>query len=294
MGRKAVHLFITGGYDSTFMLCKMSRRSLLLQPIYVFNKGRDSREYELGSIKKILKILSSHPDTKAKIAPIRIIDLDNLKIDSEINAARRSLCKKIGHLGWQYDYLATIAKDIGMVGVGIEYSPPEGDTGETEILSNYTRLIPDRLYGFIIDKEASDPAVKTVFEHMFFPIADITEPEMQNWAKENGYDEVMHSTWFCHSPIDNLPCGLCPPCEEKMGSKMEHLLPEESKRRYYRAKKCDVFGRRLSRKIKKLKSGTSKRNTPVTAKNQCFLVGIVFIILLSQCGPHYQHNLNLF
>lgn len=250
MRKETLHLFTTGGYDSTFMLCKMSRRNLSLQPIYVFNKDRDSREYELSSIRKTLKALSVHPGTKAEIAPVKIINLDDVKIDPEIAAARRDIRKRIGHLGWQYDYLATIAKEIGMVGVGIEYSPPEGDTGETEILSKLTRLVPDKLYAFVIDKKVSDPAVKTVFENMFFPIADITEPEMQNWAEKNGYDDIMRSTWFCHSPINGSPCGLCPPCEEKMGSEMGFLLPEEAKKRYYKAKKLNILGRRLSRLVK--------------------------------------------
>lgn len=71
MGRKAVHIFVTGGYDSTFMFCKMSRRSLLLQPIYVFNKGRDSREYELGYRAKKCDVFGRRLSRKIKKAKIR-------------------------------------------------------------------------------------------------------------------------------------------------------------------------------------------------------------------------------
>lgn len=257
---KRAAIFVTGGWDSTFMFCKLSRLPITIEPIYVSNKERKSREYEMKAIDKTFHSLIKHPATKAKILPIKIIELNNIEIDQSIRKARRNLKKKTG-LGYQYDYLATIAKDLGPVGVGIENSPPEGDTGETAILTRLAKLIPGP-YGQIVEQKNSDSDVNTVFGNMFFPIADITEPEMQDWAKKNGYDDIMHSTWFCHSPINGSPCGLCPPCEEKMGSEMGFLLPEEAKKRYYKAKKWDFLGEKLSRPIKrwKIKRLTKQRH----------------------------------
>lgn len=247
--KSKINLFVTGGWDSTFMLCKLSRQAFDITPVYVLNTERQSRDVELSAIKKIISLLSKHPQTKASIAPIKIINLADITVDPEIKTARRSLMKRVGSLGYQYDYLATIAKDLGKVGVGIENSPPAGDTGETTILTTLAKLI-HKPYGFVVDQDLSDPEVNLVFGNMFFPIADITEPEMHAWAEQNGYSHIMKLTWFCHSPINGEPCGLCRPCEEKMGSKMEFLLPEESQKRYYKAKKWDFLGERLSRPIK--------------------------------------------
>ncbi len=248
--RPKINLFVTGGWDSTFMLCKLSRQAVDITPVYVLNVRRQSRDIELAAIKKIIRFLSKHPQTKANIAAIKIINLADVVVDPEIVAARRSLMRRVGSLGYQYDYLATIAKSLGKVGVGIENSPPEGDTGETAILTTLTKL-KNTPYGFVVDQKSSDPEVNLVFGNMFFPISDITEPEMKDWAEKNGYDHIMKHIWFCHSPINGAPCGLCRPCEEKMGSKMEFLLPEESKKRYFRAKKLNVLGEKLSRPIKR-------------------------------------------
>ena len=225
-----ISVFVTGGWDSTFMLCKLSRQKLVINPIYVLNQKRESRDFELASINKIVRALSKHPGTKAKISPIKIINLEEIDVDPAIVAARRRLMRRVG--------------------VGIEYSPPEGDTGETAILTRLTKLVPGT-FGLVIDKSSSDSDIDLVFGKMFFPIADITELEMQSWAEKNGYSDIMKLTWFCHSPIDDKPCGLCRPCEEKMGSNMDFLLPEEAKERYYRAKKLSFLGERFSRPLKR-------------------------------------------
>ncbi len=253
---EVVHLFITGGFDSTFMLCKMSRLPITIEPIYIYNEERLSREYEQRAIARIIQAIVKHPDTKASIVPIKNIELKTIKVDQSIIGARKRLMKKVGHIGKQYDYLATVAKSYGLVGLGLEnlrgLGLEDGASlgGIDKLFINYIKLVPGP-YGAKIDQDKSNPDVNLVFGNMFFPIWDITEPEMDKWSKKNGYDDIMRSTWFCHSPINGSPCGLCPPCEEKMGSKMEHLLPEEAKKRYYKAKKLSFLGSKLSRIIKR-------------------------------------------
>ena len=105
-----ISVFVTGDWDSTFMLCKLSRQKLVINPIYVLNQKRESRDFELASINKIVRALSKHPGTKAKISPIKIINLEEIDVDPAIVAARRRLMRRVGSLGYQYDYLATLAK----------------------------------------------------------------------------------------------------------------------------------------------------------------------------------------
>ena len=45
-------------------------------------------------------------------------------------------------------------------------------------------------------------------------------------------ENVMKKIWFCHAPINGIPCGTCRPCQQKMECKMDFLLPKKSQLRY--------------------------------------------------------------
>lgn len=246
-----VHLFITGGWDSTFMLCKLSRRSVTVKPIYVLNPKRKSHNKELAVAKTIIKAVRKHPNTKAEIKNLKIINLSDINVDQNVISARHRIMKKTGIIGYQYDYLATVAKGIGMVGLGIEKDLTNQEDGASAALKRLAKLKLGR-YGWIVDQSVSDPDVNLIFGHIIFPIIDMTELEMVEWTKKYGYTEIMSLIWFCHSPIHGQPCGLCRPCEEKINSKMDFLLPEESIKRYLRAKKLKRLGDKPSRAIKNL------------------------------------------
>lgn len=255
---EVVHLFITGGFDSTFMLCKMSRLPITIEPIYIYNEERLSREYEQRAIAKIIQAIVKHPDTKASIVPIKNIELKTIKVDQSIIRARKRLMKKVGRIGTQYDYLATVAKSYGLVGLGLEnlrgLGLEDGASlgGIDKLFINYIKLVPGP-YGAKIDTKCSNPDANLLFGNMFYPISEISEPEMIEWAKQYGYEAIMELTWFCHSPINGAPCGLCVPCREKMRSKMDCLLPKEAKNRYFESKKWDFLGKRLSRFVRNYK-----------------------------------------
>lgn len=67
-----------------------------------------------------------------------------------------------------------------------------------------------------------------------FPIIDKTELEMKRNIEMWGYKEVMKNIWFCHTPFYGKPCGLCHPCEVKIQSGMEFLLPKSALKRFKR------------------------------------------------------------
>ena len=244
-----IHLFITGGWDSTFMLCKLSRQDITICPVYVLNPKRKSNKKELEAAKKIIQALSKHPGTKAKIKKLDIRKLPDIKVDQNFTAARHRIMEKVGLLGYQYDYLATVAKDIGTIGLGIEKDSADHEVGASAALNHLATLKPSK-YGHIVDEKKSDPDIYLLFGRIFFPIINTTEVEMVDWAKKYGYTNIMSLTWFCHSPIKNQPCGLCRPCEEKIDSKMGFLLPEEAIKRYNKARKWNHFGGKVSRTIK--------------------------------------------
>ena len=221
----------------------------MITPIYVLNPKRKSYDFELGAIKEIIRKLRKHPQTKATITNLKIINLSDVRVDPLIVSARRRLAKQVGLLGYQYDYLGSIAKEMGTVGLGIEKPPVERDIGASATLRRFAHLKRSE-FGFAIDESRSNPDVNLVFGHICFPILDVTEREMLDWARDYNYSDIMHLIWFCHSPIDGAPCGLCRPCEEKMGSNMGFLLPETAKKRYFKAQKWNFVGKKISRFIK--------------------------------------------
>lgn len=240
--REVIKIFCTGGLDSSYMLCKLSRRKVTLQPIYVLNPKRASRKYELKAIRKIISKLLKHPGTKAEIKKLKIVNLSRIKINKKVTEARHRLGKKYGEMGWQYDYLVSLTEKIGPVGLGIESNPIDG---ENVTLQKAVTLKKTR-YGYVVDRAKSSEDAATLFGNFFYPILDDTEQFMLSWADKYGYTDILKLIWFCHRPIHGKPCGLCSPCEGKMQAGMEILLPLEARKRYYRAKKMSFFGKNVS------------------------------------------------
>lgn len=249
--KKEIKVFCTGGWDSTFMLCKLSRESIAITPIYAFNPQRQSRNQELDAIKKILRLLSNHPATKAILNKLQIVDISKIKINPTIRDARKRLATEVGLPGYgcQYDYLATIAQEFELVGLGIEKT----NYDVAALAIKKFAQIKKMKYGYVPDLTKSSADVNLVFGHIVFPIIDITEREMLEWVNKNKYQSIMELTWFCHSPVDGYPCGLCRPCEQKMDAGMNFLLPKQAQKRYFKAKKWQMFGKKTSRSIKNLK-----------------------------------------
>ena len=103
---------------------------------------------------------------------------------------------------------------------------------------------------FIIDRSTSSADCILLFGNMKFPIIDITEEQMVELIHQWDCEDIMKNIWFCHNPINNKPCGFCRPCQQKMESKMEWLLPKDAQNRYYRFKRLtNIFGDRLGNKL---------------------------------------------
>ena len=227
---KRVQVFYTGGWDSTYMMILLSRREgIEIQPIYIINPKRKSSHIEQKSIQAILKALRLHHATKAKILSAKKVESSEIPKDQAITKARQTLNADTS-LGYQYDFLARYAKDHGPCYLGIE-STEKGTDIATVTINKYGKLKKVGRH-YIVDQKKSAEVLNLVFKDFVFPIIDITEPEMLANIKKWGYEDVMGKIWFCHSPIHGEPCGMCRPCENKMKSRMDFLMPERSKKRY--------------------------------------------------------------
>lgn len=257
MENKVVEILWTGGWDSTFRVVELSRmEGVILQPIYVEDKKRGSVPYELKAMDDIVSLLKKKSETKADFLPIIRIDKDEIPENEEITKAYR-LFKEEADMGIQHDWLARLALDHPGMELCIEKALGE-HAPIRQSINRHGKLI-DTGDGYVVDKENSSKELNLVLGNLRLPIFDKTELDMQRLIKEWGYEDVMSHIWFCHTPINGLPCGLCSPCTTKMTSKMEFLLPEASQKRNIRmrfiekrfGKKAASLYRHVSRRLAK-------------------------------------------
>ena len=245
--RKVINVLWTGGWDSTFRVVELSRQDVCIQAIYVKDPHRKSSPYEKKAMEKITELIKKKESTKAELLPIIEIDRESIPQNSDITDAYNRIYKKT-KLGSQHEWLARLAVDYP----GIEIGTEAGSVESSHILkaiSMFGRLEETE------EKKALNKSKSTrdgilVLGNMSFPIIDKTEKEMQELIHQWGYEDVMQNIWFCHAPIDDKPCGICHPCQVKIASGMEFLLPEKSALRgkKYRALE-KILGERIARKI---------------------------------------------
>lgn len=126
MNSVVVNVFWTGGLDSTYRICELSLiKNIEISPIYI--KFRHNYKEELKAIKIMSEKIIANPLTKARLCPIRVVDIDTITIDKEINQAYQWIKEhNVVELGLkrfpvQYMYLTSFCKQEGIVcEIGIE------------------------------------------------------------------------------------------------------------------------------------------------------------------------------
>lgn len=119
---ETIYVLWTGGLDSTYRVVELSRLPVTIQPYYILDHSRRSAKNELAAMKSITHDVEKHPETKAKLLPVKVIDNADIKEDREITEAWKVLHDKYS-LGSQYDFLARFADQYGLkLEVGLENS----------------------------------------------------------------------------------------------------------------------------------------------------------------------------
>ena len=247
MKEKTIALLWTSGWDSTYRLIELSRMDITVQPVYITGMGRRSEPNEIDAQNRILKVLKSKPGTVAEILPVRYVDAASIPVDPKITQAYDEIKQTIA-LGIQYETLAQYAA----LEPGIEIGSEGGEAGNlrmTEAIIQCGGL--KQVDGtFILDPDHATETGKRAFGNFSFPIIEIPESQMLKNIRAWGYEDVMAHIWFCHTPIDGEPCGVCRACEVKMMNHMEWLLPPKA-RRHFRVKRFfwKVFNIRIANGI---------------------------------------------
>lgn len=247
---ETINILWTGGWDSTFRVVELSQKEVCIQPYYVVEKNRISQKYELQTMEKITKKLQEHPNTKATFLPIQLVHKSEIQKNEQISKTYKEIFE-IYHIGSQYDYLARLALTVERLELSVEKAPT---SKVLDFIQACGRLEKVNIKGgdtYIIDVAQSSEELKLLFQNFSFPVIDKSKVDMRDIAKQQGYEDIMNMTWFCHSPIHDEPCGLCNPCLTTMAGGMEHRFPENSIKRYKKRKILRPI-RRITNKVKKI------------------------------------------
>ena len=226
-----IYVLWTGGWDSTFRLVQIQKeytdKAVIVQPVYISGNGRKSEAVEIETMNNMLPVLRKLGPNE--ILDLLIVNLSEIPENEEISSAYNRMTKEV-RLGTQYDWIARLATLYPGIEVGIE--KPNGEySGCSEAIAKFGGIIAHN-NNYYLDKEKSSEDCKLVFGNLAFPIFETTETEMVELVHKWHCEDVMAKIWFCHTPIDGQPCGYCRPCQQKMESHMEWLIPEAGQKRY--------------------------------------------------------------
>ena len=232
-GTEVVNLFWTGGWDSTFRLLQLLiKQNKIVQPHYLIDTDRRSIYPELVTIRNIKReIFSCFPNTRERLFPTKIMDIIDLPLNPAISESAVRLKKNLD-IGAQYDWLARYCFGQGERNIELGFTQGENLTKIIEPLSTCSGGGEDIIYQ--VDERFKGRDEYTVFCWFRFPLLYLSKLDMQKIAWEDGFQDIMRMTWFCHHPgRRNKPCGLCVPCENTIERGLGWRVPRLNRIKYY-------------------------------------------------------------
>lgn len=228
--KKKIEMLWTGGWDSSFLLCKLAQEYDEVQPYYI-KFGRPGQKQEIEATERIMSLLPFHPAIAGKVLPVRMIDSKDINIPKWMYASFESFHHKY-KLGGQWLTIGAFAAQHPGIAVGkVRHYDQPGPLSRLLMEKGHIVFTSDGV-GYL-QKNRSDKNVYAVFGNAVYPVANITELEMKDMAEAWGVTDIMRSTWFCYYPIDGEPCGTCTPCVMKKLQHMDFLLPVNSQKRFF-------------------------------------------------------------
>ena len=238
---KIHYTFWTGGYDSTFYVCKLLTEGEIVQPIYIddrVNHGgyhanplivqrgepnkypRKSTEIELERMDWLRnKIYDRIPNSKELLLDTMVIDKP-IEEDEEISRVVEKYNEwipntvyknKYGEDSWLSVMTDLVLRFQKQFGLKMDFPIEHIDGDWYEIMD--CAIENGKFDSSKLPKEYEDLGIFNVFS---YPSRHLTREEMLNILKENGLDELLYYTWTCWYPIDGKPCNKCKVCEDRI------------------------------------------------------------------------------
>lgn len=237
-----VNVFWTGGFDSSYRILELSKKKVNIQTYYL-SDNRKSEKNELNAIAEIAEDIRNNPETQSILLPLIIYKASDVKPNKDITRSHRNL-RKIAPLGSQYDWLARFAQEKKIHGLelGIEKSTSSTVLAVINKLGAVKLITKGDISYYIIDDKKSNSDLCKVLGNFHYPynLYNMTKIETLAEYKKLGFEGSINKTWFCHTPINNLPCGICTPCRSVVSEGMGFRLPKSSLIRYKYRKLYDL------------------------------------------------------
>lgn len=208
------YILWSGGWDSTYLLCKRARESdEIIQPIYMTDDHAHV-EKERERRRTLLSLIRTKSDIKAEIRePIEIAE-EALPPSPAYNAA---YAKYSDTLQGMFRSLGRLTLIFPQPEIAIE-APAPGTRANN--MGKIETLMLD--HGLQIDSEGritpgiGDPDILILLGCYQFPLLHINTAQMLADVRAWGYfDDVFQHTWSCYTGQDT-PCGVCRGCEIKL------------------------------------------------------------------------------
>lgn len=211
----------TGGWDSTYrVLDVVLRHGHPIQPWYVLDEERASTSREVETMDRIRSVLAQRaPEVSGLLRETRYVRMEEIHPVAELSRMHRALA-----IGSQYDWLARMAEQRNLT--RLELGAIGGDAGRLRRLLGEDVEQVEGIIGstYQVVDHPQNPSLE-LFRRFQFPILDLTKHDIRREATRHGMLDLMEMTWFCHTPKDGEPCGMCTPCMVAMRSKMGWRIP---------------------------------------------------------------------
>ena len=231
-GNKA-KVFWTGGWDSTFEMCRLSLKPIKVQPVYLVldRPYHVGQEYEMKAQDRILKLLRERDTTMADILPLLRVPVKDIAVPKSVRDVFGKINGTYEKLGSQYYYFASYAyRHQGMRVMISDYWHSVSRT--MRYIRQCNCKFDDERVMYIVRK-GSDPGFYDLFGRCLFPLADFGQDYIVKWIDDNGFWDVMKEVWTCYYPIDGKPCGFCHACSIKVKQHLDFLVGDEAKKRAF-------------------------------------------------------------
>ena len=219
---KRIEMLWSGGWDSTFMLCKLLREYDEVQPYYI-RFGRTNEEYEVKAIREIINLVQGHKEIQCKLLPVKFVDVKNIVIPKWLFDIWEKYTGEPYSVSKQYLFLAAFAMKHKGIAVGQErYYKTPGHLTRFMYEKGHMKFTDDGTGYF--DKKDCDRDAYALFGNAVYPVCLDSELMMRDKAQAWGMMDIMGKSWFCYHPVNGKPCGMCGPCKVKMKQHMDFLF----------------------------------------------------------------------
>ncbi|KAA6232310.1 hypothetical protein FP507_03785 [Chlorobium phaeovibrioides] len=228
--KSPVNLFWTGGWDSTFRLCDLIfNQGRCVKPIYILDHERKSFREEVMTMVLIKRLIDARVP-ECLIHPLEIVLKEDIPQAQEVSQLYHNLVKKYSRLGTQFEWLTRFAQWKGLNDIEIAIEANGFSPSAPVFLKLQENIIQDGSNNILCDHPA-DPSLE-LFRPFHFPLIKIWKTEMVRMSKEYSFFDILEKTWFCHKPLNGLPCGVCKPCVSVMNEHMGFRMPLSGKIRF--------------------------------------------------------------